>query len=56
MSTISNSPLFDGLSFFEKFTTLLSKKYKPVTANFDLLFLGFSLIFIILFFLIETIP
>ena len=42
-SVISNSPLFDGFSFFEYSTTLLSKKYKPVIAKFEIFFLVFRL-------------
>ena len=41
-SIISNSPLFEGLRSLLNSTTLLSKKYKPVTAKFDLEFFGFS--------------
>jgi hypothetical protein len=48
-STISNSFLLEGLKVLLKFTTLLSKKYKPVTAKFDLEFFGFSMIELILF-------
>ena len=51
-STISNSFLFDGLKDLQKFTTLLSKKYKPVTARLEFVLLGFSMIFVILFFLL----
>ena len=41
-SIISNSPLFEGFNFLDNSITLLSKKYQPVTAKLDLVFLGFS--------------
>ena len=40
-----------ALSDLLKLITLLSKKYRPVTAKFDFEFFGFSFIEIILFFL-----
>ena len=49
-SVISISPLLEGFNFFESSTTLLSKKYKPVTAKSETNFFGFSLIRVILFF------
>ena len=56
-SVISSSPLFEGFNFILKSKTLLSKKYNPVTAKFDLGFFGFSIIFNTLFFLlIEATP
>jgi len=55
-STISNSFLLEGLSFLEKFTAFLSKKYRPVIAKFDLFFFGFSTILIIFLFLISITP
>ena len=50
MSVISNSFLDDGFNFDAYFTTLLSKKYKPVIARSDKNFFGFSFIDNILFF------
>ena len=55
-STISNSFLFEGLSFSAYFTTLLSKKYNPVIAKFVLGFFGFSSKLNILFPLTLAIP
>ena len=46
-STISISPLFDGLSCFANLQTFLSKKYKPVIAKSEINFLGFSFMFLI---------
>jgi hypothetical protein len=43
-------------NFLAKLTTFLSKKYSPVIARFDLDFIGFSLIFKILFFFISITP
>ena len=39
-----------GLSFFVNSITLLSKKYKPVTAKLDFVFFGFSTSLITFFF------
>ena len=50
-STISNSFLFEGFKVLLNLTTLLSKKYNPVTAKLENSFLGFSTILMILFFL-----
>ena len=50
-SVISNSFLLEGLSDLLYLTTLLSKKYKPVIARLDIVYFGFSTIFVILFFL-----
>ena len=41
ISTISNSPLFEGFNVFAILITLLSKKYRPVIAKFDFGYLGF---------------
>ena len=55
-SIISYSFLLDFFNFVTLLTTELSKKYKPVTAKLELIFLGFSSSLIIFLFLIVATP
>ena len=53
-STISSSFLLDGFNVLQKLTTLSSKKYNPVTARLEFVFLGFYTILTILFCLLTV--